>query len=161
MVVRKLLVTLGKSQRQTSRKWKILSDPTEMYSSSTGTKRKDGNIIAIKFRLSDKILRLRKQVLSTTKQLTALGARLSRQLHLTPKEHTDLPMVAHVFQQGDSDLPHGVRTKTYDIHGISPSVLCLLPLQKDKTGESHQEGAITNGDATLVAASERIHGFLV
>lgn len=152
MVVQKLSVTLDISQGPTSRKLKISSDATETYSSSTGIKRKDGNFIAIKFKLSGKISGFHIQMLSTTKQLTALSSRLSRQLHLIPKEYTDLTMVVHVFQQGDSDLPHGVRTKSYDIHAISPKGSMSETFFKDKTGEIHQQGAITNRDAKLVAA---------
>ena len=56
-------------------------------------------------------------MLSVVKKVPELGVRSARQLHLFPKTDTDLPMVVHLFQQGQSDLVHDVRTKSYDIHG--------------------------------------------
>lgn len=34
--------------------------------------------------------------------------------NLTPGKHTDLPMTVHIYAEGDTDEPHGLRTKSFD-----------------------------------------------
>lgn len=91
-------------------------------------------------------------MLSAIKKISEVGIRASRQLHLFPKTDTDLPMVVHVFRQGESDLPHGVRTKSNDIHGNVAKGPMSDTYYKEKTAEIFHKGQITDKDAKLVAA---------
>ena len=90
--------------------------------------------------------------LSAIRKLPDVGVRAARQFHLFPKTDANLPMVVHVFQQGQSELSHGVRTKSFDIHGNVAKGPTSAIYCKGKTREIFHEGDITHKDAKLVAA---------
>ena len=91
-------------------------------------------------------------MLTAIRKLPELGIRAARQLHLFPKRDTDLPMVVHVLQQGESDLVHGVRTKSHDIHGSVAKGRVSDTYCKRKSGEIMYLGDITDKDAKLLVA---------